>query len=417
MEYVEAILYHKILGSDFTNMYGVKKPKTGGGQTYVQAAGYTRLELETMFGDAKSVTDTLECWSDDPSIHRKNYVFDAYTVGDSTHAEIELAPRTGRKDYRICRQNIKYRHPAWQKSNGFPEPRQNSASDYIYEKDYPGIIDNLYILIVKTVCNNNHKYYATYINSESIPTNWPKAIMLENIFNKSKSQGILFFTDQFLRFQNNFGSPFIAGSAIDIDLATNEIPEDINETIDDAIEYASKDIDISIDITENIIIEKVDKPIIKRIKRSSKKKISKDKDYARRYKNLKKLGDIGEEITLFIEKERLTNEGRPDLAKKVEQISKTIGDGLGYDVLSFELVDGKYVEKYIEVKTTTGGKNKPFDVSVNEVEVSKELADRYYIYRFFGVGIKNSKFKYYESQGAIDNNFTLEPTSYKAYIK
>ena len=40
MEYVSAILYHKIQDSDFTNMYGIKKPSGGGGQTYIQAAGY-----------------------------------------------------------------------------------------------------------------------------------------------------------------------------------------------------------------------------------------------------------------------------------------------------------------------------------------------------------------------------------------
>ena len=53
MEYVSAILYHKIQDSDFTNMYGIKKPSGGGGQTYIQAAGYDIVtaaeELENFY--------------------------------------------------------------------------------------------------------------------------------------------------------------------------------------------------------------------------------------------------------------------------------------------------------------------------------------------------------------------------------
>ena len=32
MEHIEAILYHKIQESDFTNMYAIKKPESGGGR-------------------------------------------------------------------------------------------------------------------------------------------------------------------------------------------------------------------------------------------------------------------------------------------------------------------------------------------------------------------------------------------------
>lgn len=122
-------------------------------------------------------------------------------------------------------------------------------------------------------------------------------------------------------------------------------------------------------------------------------------------------------IWLRIERKRLESEGRNDLAAKVEHVSKTIGDGLGYDIKSFENVDGTYVEKYIEVKTTTGGKNKPFDISANEVEVSEEKSDNYYIYRFYGVSGKSKQVKYYEVRGSVKENFTLEATSYKAYCK
>ena len=69
----------------------------------------------------------------------KNYNFNAIAIGLNQSAEIELAPRTGRKDYRISRQGLNHRHPAWSPSNGFPEPKRisplpSSGSIYEYEK-------------------------------------------------------------------------------------------------------------------------------------------------------------------------------------------------------------------------------------------------------------------------------------------
>src|SRR5262249_7937174 len=48
------------------------------------------------------------------------------------------------------------------------------------------------------------------------------------------------------------------------------------------------------------------------------------------------LGKLGEEFVVGLEQQRLQSAGRDDLAGKVEQVSETIGDGLGFDVLSFE---------------------------------------------------------------------------------
>ena len=139
MEYVSAILYHKIQDSDFTNMYGIKKPSGGGGQTYIQAAGYDFSELDRMFAESDIITDTLEFWDSEKIFPRKKYNFNAIAIGLNQSAEIELAPRTGRKDYRISRQGLNHRHPAWSPSNGFPEPKRisplpSSGSIYEYEK-------------------------------------------------------------------------------------------------------------------------------------------------------------------------------------------------------------------------------------------------------------------------------------------
>lgn len=421
MEYIEGILYHKIQESDFTNMYGIKKPSGGGGQSYIQAAGYSRDALDRLFKDAPKVYDTPEFWDGDLLFPRKNYTIAAYEVGSSRQAEIELAPRTGRKDYRICRQNQKHRHPAWQVSSGFPEPRKKDGS-YLFEKGYPGLIDNLCILLIKTRDESDGvRYYATYVDSASIPVSWPQGVGLEEIFLKSKDkrkrQGIIFFDEQYLRFSNDREAPFLAGSAADSEIGLPSLPDNFYEVAEDATEYSKKELQVAIDY-DNIVITKVDPPSVKKRRTAgAKRSVVKDANYERRHKNLKKIGDIGETLAIKIEKERLESEGRSDLACRVENVSKTIGDGLGYDIKSFELVDGAYTEKYIEVKATTGGKNKPFDISANEVEVSEEKGSHYCIYRFYGISGKTTQIKYYEVRGSVKEHFALEATSYAAYCK
>ncbi len=417
-EHILAVLYHKIQDSDFTNMYGVKKPVGGGGQTYIQAAGYTRESIDEMFSDSNDIFDTPEFWDSDSVYPRKKYIFRATVVGSTVAADIELAPRTGRKDYRISRQNLKYRHPAWQTSNGFPEPNRNSSGEYVYEKGYPGIIDNLFILIIKTVREDGEiRFYATYVNSADLPIDWPSGVGLEDIFSKGKRQGIVFYEEQYVRFVNNKNTPFAIGSAADVEIGSIVLPTDFNETSDDAVEYASKEISLTVDVS-NVTITRVDAPRLKKKKKHSETRtIAKDINYTRRHKNLKKIGDIGELLAIEVEKKRLVAEGRPDLADRIEHVARTIGDGLGFDVLSFEKIGTDYRKKYIEVKSTTGAKNKPFDITSNEVEVSEEKGEQYCIYRFYGLSSTAKEIRYYESRGSIKDNFTLEATSFKAYHK
>ena len=83
------------------------------------------------------------------------------------------------------------------------------------------------------------------------------------------------------------------------------------------------------------------------------------------------LGNAGEDFAVRFERERLIATGASRLADRVERVSVTKGDGLGYDVLSFE-ESGK--ERLIEVKTTSYDAATAFLVTRNEVAVSKELA-------------------------------------------
>lgn len=125
-----------------------------------------------------------------------------------------------------------------------------------------------------------------------------------------------------------------------------------------------------------------------------------------------KIGDAVEELVVEYEKEQLLKAGFPDLANDVVRKSRTDGDGLGYDVLSFEK-DG--AEKYIEVKGTINDKNIPFPISRNEIEFSEEKQDAFYIYRVYGLKTDTPQLKIY--QGSIKNHFNLEPINYLAEIK
>lgn len=69
------------------------------------------------------------------------------------------------------------------------------------------------------------------------------------------------------------------------------------------------------------------------------------------------LGFAGEVFVVRYEMARLIAVGKESLAARVEHVAETVGDGLGYDVLSFD-EDGK--ERFIEVKTTAYGKSTPF---------------------------------------------------------
>ena len=69
-------------------------------------------------------------------------------------------------------------------------------------------------------------------------------------------------------------------------------------------------------------------------------------------------GELGEQFAVEIERQRLIAVERTGLAAKVEWVARTCGDGVGFDILSFDARGDS--EQFIEVKTTiytTGGVN------------------------------------------------------------
>ena len=122
------------------------------------------------------------------------------------------------------------------------------------------------------------------------------------------------------------------------------------------------------------------------------------------------LGAAGEDLVMAHEHHRLWEAGARALADRVEHVARTRGDGLGYDVLSFE-PDGR--ERFIEVKTTRFGIMTPFFATANEVRRSSELATRYHIYRVFSF---DRAPRFYVRPGALGTSFDLEPTVYRASL-
>ncbi len=128
----------------------------------------------------------------------------------------------------------------------------------------------------------------------------------------------------------------------------------------------------------------------------------------------KQLGFLGELFILKNEIAYLNKQGKSDLAKRVDHVSVTIGDGLGYDILSFDL-NGN--EKKIEVKTTRGDITRPFYITRNEVDISISNPNNYYLYRLFDFDSKLNKGKYYEIKGNLTNSLTLDTLLFIAYPK
>ena len=199
MEYIDRIFYRKINPSDFKKLYDIDKPEKGGGQTYLEAAGISNEALVDFLEYAEVSDSPLK------DENRSIYTFNAYVLGKKMQSDfIEFAPRGGRNNYRISRQNMRYKHPAWRLENNFPEPNKDSNGNYTSEGNFEGIIDNLVIFIIRTTYR---KYYVAFINFATIPNEWPKGIGLEKLF-EGERRGVLNLSRYNVQFVDSFNNPF-----------------------------------------------------------------------------------------------------------------------------------------------------------------------------------------------------------------
>ncbi len=98
------------------------------------------------------------------------------------------------------------------------------------------------------------------------------------------------------------------------------------------------------------------------------------------FTDLSDTGAAGELVALNRERERLNSAGRADLSAKVLHVSRELGDGAGYDILSFALDES---ELYVEVKTTTGPPDTPFYITANELAFAKKASKSYKLVRLY----------------------------------
>jgi len=155
----------------------------------------------------------------------------------------------------------------------------------------------------------------------------------------------------------------------------------------------------------------VDAPKISTVAKEPKPKqygtaIPQKRDYLEREARNISLGSAGEEFVLNYEHFRLHNLGCKGLAEKVEHVAKTKGDGLGYDVLSFE-ASGQ--ERFIEVKTTAFGKETPFFISRGEIGFAQEYSEKYFLYRLFEF---RKQPKMFELPGPVEKHCQVNPISF-----
>lgn len=133
-------------------------------------------------------------------------------------------------------------------------------------------------------------------------------------------------------------------------------------------------------------------------------------DWVAREASNSALGASGETFVCDVEHRRLWSSGNRRLAERIEQVSVTQGDGLGYDIHSFE-ADGR--DRLIEVKTTRSGRCSPFFLSSSEIDASARLNGVYHLYRVFSF---ESNARIFVLSGALraHDGLLLAPVVYRA---
>lgn len=132
-------------------------------------------------------------------------------------------------------------------------------------------------------------------------------------------------------------------------------------------------------------------------------------DHEQKAKSNKAIGEAGELLVMEHEMNKLKKLG---MDKTPIHIALT-DDNAGYDILSFNTEEE---EIYIEVKTTTGTIQQPFFVTANEVKVSEEKGDNYFIYRLYEFDKEMNAARMYQQEGPIASGYELIPKDFTAYF-
>lgn len=134
-------------------------------------------------------------------------------------------------------------------------------------------------------------------------------------------------------------------------------------------------------------------------------------DFAARDESNRQLGRTGEQWVLEFEQQRLHALGLPELFQRVDWVSDRLGDGAGYDILSYDSTDQP---RYIEVKTTNGSHTSAFIISRNELDFSQEAGDAFHLYRVFQF---RTAPLLYMLRGDVSRQLHLEPIDFRASFR
>src|SRR5690242_13131571 len=103
-------------------------------------------------------------------------------------------------------------------------------------------------------------------------------------------------------------------------------------------------------------------------------------NFLEREQNNRRLGEGGEKLILEYERWRLIKSRKENLAHKIEWISKELGDGTGYDILT---KNKNGTDRFIKVKTTKLAKETPIFLTKNEISFANLMTNNFYLYRVF----------------------------------
>lgn len=143
-------------------------------------------------------------------------------------------------------------------------------------------------------------------------------------------------------------------------------------------------------------------------KGKSKKVYKGDWDLLNSLKN--SIGQFGEQIVLHEEAVRLNQMGFKNL--KPFHASKEIGDGLGYDIISYNT---NKEEIYLEVKSSTKNNHGSIGFTANEIKMMKQLQNKYYIKLVFNIDMNSNSYSI-DTISAQDllKLYTFVPTAFIA---
>lgn len=148
-----------------------------------------------------------------------------------------------------------------------------------------------------------------------------------------------------------------------------------------------------------------------------------ERDYVNEARMKAKIGDIGEEAVWEYEQNKIRKAlaHNPDYA---EELIKTMawvsrepgGEKYGYDIRSYNIVNGEAIPIFIEVKTTTSNQLKEFFITEHELQTARsEAVNRnYYIYRVYNINSDQPMFYYMKGDPA--NFFKLKPFIWLAKV-